>query len=143
MWKTKITTPCSGSFLRVPTMEFISGLEDQLVYTPNTNFRGTDDFTWRVWDGFGYSNTGKVTIHITQYDPDFRLKIASISMIADQQLQIIISSEAGRRYTLQSSTDLQNWIDLKSQDAFESTLSFFDIVNPEKTQSYYRAVVIR
>ena len=129
--------------LEGPDHGIISGLEDQLVYTPNTNFRGTDDFTWRVWDGFGYSNTGKVTIHITQYDPDFRLKIASISMIADQQLQIIISSEAGRRYTLQSSTDLQNWIDLKSQDAFESTLSFFDIVNPEKTQSYYRAVVIR
>ncbi len=129
--------------LEGPDHGILSGLEDTLIYTPDPNFTGTDDFTWRVWDGFGYSNTGKVTLRVTQYDPDFRLEIESINMIANQQLQITITSEPGRRYTLQSSPDLQNWTDLESLDAFESTLSFFDNIHPEETHQYYRAMVIR
>jgi hypothetical protein len=126
-----------------PDHGILSGLESTLIYTPDRNYTGTDDFTWRVWDGFGYSNTSKVTVRVTQYDPDFRLEIASISMIANQQVQITITSEPGRRYTLQSSPDLQTWIDLESLDAFESTLSFFDNLNQEEPQQFYRALVIR
>jgi hypothetical protein len=129
--------------LEGPDHGIISGLENTLVYTPDPNFTGTDDFTWRVWDGLGYSNTGKVTIRVTQYDPDFHLKIASINMIANQQIQITITSEPGRRYTLQSSPDLVDWTEVESLDAFESTLSYFDNLNTEEPQRYYRAVVIR
>lgn len=129
--------------LEGPDHGTLSGLESTLVYTPEPNYIGTDDFTWRVWDGFGYSNTGKVTVRVTQFDPDFRLEIASINMIANQQIQIIITSEPGRRYTLQTSPDLQNWIDFESKDAFESTLSFSDTLTPQQSNQYYRAIVIR
>lgn len=47
------------------------------IYTPDTNFHGTDSFTWRVSDGTAWSNTATVTITVreavnddTDYDED-------------------------------------------------------------------------
>lgn len=41
-----------------------------IYYTPNTEFCGTDSFTYQVQDAYGtYSNTGTVTLHVTCNPP--------------------------------------------------------------------------
>ena len=126
--------------LEGPKHGVLSGLENELIYTPDRGYTGSDSFTWRVWDGFKYSNTGKVSIQVTRFDPDFRLEIESIGMIADQQLRIITNAEIGRRYTLQTSDDLRNWVDLETIRAEEDTITFIDGFDPLLSLRYYRAV---
>lgn len=127
--------------LEGPKHGILSGLENELIYTPNRGYTGSDSFTWRVWDGLKYSNTGKVSIQVTRFDPDFRLQIESIGMIADQQLRIITSAEIGRRYTLQVSADLKSWVDLETIRAEETTIIFMDAFDPLLQNRYYRAVL--
>ena len=127
--------------LEGPKHGTLSGLENELIYTPDRGYTGSDSFTWRVWDGFKYSNTGKVSVQVTRFDPDFRLEIESIGIIADQQLRIITNAEIGRRYTLQYSDDLKTWQDIETQRAEESLITFTDGFDPLVPYRYYRATV--
>lgn len=45
----------------------ISG--DQLIYTPNSGFVGSDTFTYTVDDGFGGQQTAQVTVTVSSPDP--------------------------------------------------------------------------
>jgi len=126
--------------LEGPKHGTLSGLEKELVYTPDPGYTGSDSFTWRVWDGFKYSNTGKVSIQITRFDPDFRLQIESIGMIADQEIRIITNAETGRQYTLQASDDLSNWMDVETIRAEEETLTFTEAFDPLLPRRYYRVI---
>jgi subtilisin family serine protease len=127
--------------LEGPKHGIISGLEDSLTYQPNTGFVGSDDFTWRVWDGFKYNKTRKANIKVSRFDPDFRLKIESIGMVANQQLSIIVHSEPGRRYTLQRSMDLVTWVDVATQTAHADSITFLEAFELHEAYYFYRAAL--
>ena len=44
--------------------DVVVNADGSFEYTPNTNFYGTDSFTWRVSDGTAWSNTATVTITV-------------------------------------------------------------------------------
>lgn len=50
--------PSHGSLTWLPAGSF--------EYEPNANYVGTDQFSYRVWDGEAYSPTAVVTIHVVQ-----------------------------------------------------------------------------
>ena len=59
-----VTGPARGNFVFNPDGSF--------TYKPNTDFTGTDSFTYKVFDGKDYSSPGKVTIIV---NPIYRLRV--------------------------------------------------------------------
>ena len=47
-----------------PSHGTLSGPEDNLTYTPNLDFTGTDTFTYKAYDGTSYSELSTVTIEV-------------------------------------------------------------------------------
>ncbi len=62
-----ISSPSNGAAVIKP------GSTTEIMYTPKGNFRGSDSFTYEVSDGNGGTDTGTVTVTITQanYMPGF------------------------------------------------------------------------
>jgi len=62
-------TDSDGNFLDYsvvvgPSHGVLSGTAPNLTYTPNTNYNGSDSFTFKANDGFGDSNTATVSITV-------------------------------------------------------------------------------
>ncbi len=51
-------------YVDVPANGALSGTAPNLTYTPDSNWHGSDSFTFYVFDGEHYSNTASVTIHV-------------------------------------------------------------------------------
>ena len=63
LWPTLVSGPSNG------TLQFTPMGDGSFTYTPNTNFYGTDHFTYAVTDGIGQSNTATVTLTVNQDVP--------------------------------------------------------------------------
>ena len=46
----------------------LNGATGQYTYTPNANYNGPDQFTYKAYDGYCYSNTATVTITVDKVD---------------------------------------------------------------------------
>jgi hypothetical protein len=57
--------PLTYSIVTGPLHGTLSGTPPAVTYTPNLNYHGTDQFTFRAYDGHDYSNTATVTITVT------------------------------------------------------------------------------
>ena len=58
------------SVVTYPANGTLSGSEPDLTYTPNSNYNGTDSFTYKANDGFADSNTATVTITVNPVNQD-------------------------------------------------------------------------
>lgn len=80
--------------------------DGSFTYTPNTDFFGSDSFTYRLTDGLATGNIATVTIVVEPIDDP--LRITSQQMTANG-FELRISGPAASTYVISASTNLSDW----------------------------------
>ncbi len=61
---SSVTQPANGQVQIFDNNTPSNFADDRIIYTPNTNFFGTDSFTYRITDAQGFSSTATVTVQV-------------------------------------------------------------------------------
>jgi VCBS repeat-containing protein len=107
------------------------------TYTPNTNYFGSDSFTYRATDGLATGNVATVTITILDNTP---LRFSSAEMTADG-FAFQLSMPAGRTYVILASTNNQDWTPISTNVALTASVVFTDTTATNYSMRFYRAMV--
>lgn len=84
---------------------FGQGLE--FTYVPRSGFVGRDKFTYRVWDGLGYSTDATVTLEVDAVAPSAP-EFTRVQW-GEGGLLLEIRATAGRTVRIEASQDLERW----------------------------------
>ena len=92
------TQPSSGQVLISDNGTPSNYADDRLVYTPNTNFVGTDSFTYTVTDAQGFTSRATVTVQVgtqaqVQADDTVQLRLAVTDLAGQPIDEITVGSE--------------------------------------------------
>jgi len=79
------------------------------------------------------------TLTITDDTNSVPLRFTSISPVSGDQLLLTLSGQAGRAYVLQATTNVSNWISIKTNTATNSVFDFFDTGVTIFQRRFYRA----
>ncbi len=93
--------------LKGPANGRVHGTGTDYVYVPQSGFVGRDKFTYRVWDGLGYSADATVTVDVRS-PQDIPLELTEIGM-REAGFGFVIRSQPGWRIRIESSVDLIRW----------------------------------
>jgi hypothetical protein len=105
-----------------------------VIYTPPTNYVGSDDFNYTITDSFGATGTGKVLVTINSADVTL-----SISLQASGDIKVTGVGVPSRMYALQASNELVDWVDI--QTAAASAAGRIEFIVPQaadKPMRFYR-----
>ncbi len=119
----------------------IFGRGTNYTYLPNPGFLGTDDFTYKAWDGYAYSDVATVTLNVvppTPPTPPTPPVIVGITPLSDGTVRLVLSFPAGITLAIQSSTNLVDWTTIATLTAPNTALTLTNA--PDLPAIFYRAV---
>ena len=125
--------PLAYSIVTVPSHGSLSGTAPNLTYTPNTNFNGSDSFTFKVNDGAADSAPAAVSITVSPVnDPP----VANDDTATTQEDKPIATIDV-----LANDTDIDNvgrylYLDTLSLTAVSQGTNGSVTINPDSTLSY-------
>ena len=131
--------PLNSPILKGPQHGRLTGTGTTFKYTPKQDFVGIDSFTYKTWDGFGYSNKGRVSIIVTPFREEYSPQFESIERLPDGGWRILLKTQAGKRFHIEASTNLIDWFPLESITADSATVSVVDTNTAGFKQRFYRA----
>jgi hypothetical protein len=110
-----------------------------VIYSPATNYVGSDRFTYTVADGRGGQASAFVLVTVVSQNQ------ASGNMFAPQPItggyRVGFLAVPGRTYTLQRATNINGpWTTLASVTTLPSGLGMFDDTNSPPVNAFYRTV---
>jgi hypothetical protein len=107
------------------------------IYTPATNYFGSDSFTYRAWDGI--SNSAVITVQLmTRLTTP--LKIVSGAFVTNGfKLGLVGPTPAA--YTIMASSNNVNWSAIGSRVAWNGPVEFTDTNGSRVRACYYAATV--
>jgi len=115
------------------------------TYVPNSDFSGSDSFTYRANDGVLNSNVVTVSISVTPSAATGSLgSAATFAITAPGEFTIRMNSAVPGSYVLERSNDLSNWEAIKGSDVTQSgPLEFQDTLETSypgqpQPRMYYR-----
>ncbi len=79
------------------------------------------------------------TLTITDDTNSVPLRFTSISPVSGDQMRLTLSGQAGRAYVLQATTNVSNWVSIKTNTATNSVFDFFDTGVTSFQRRFYRA----
>jgi len=109
--------------------------DGSFTYTPNTDFFGSDSFTYRVTDGLATSNNATVTIVVEPVDDP--LRITSQQMTATG-FELRISGPASSTYVISTSTNLSDWTPIFTDYTAFGNMTFTDSDATNNPVRFYR-----
>ena len=110
-------------------------------YDPPVNFTGLDTFTVTISDGQAGTVVGTITVNVTAPGGGAGQNQAQISLLPGGNVALLFQGIPGEHYSIQRSTDLQNWSTMQSLTAAQDgTLPFTD-TNPPPGAAFYRTIV--
>jgi VCBS repeat-containing protein len=86
--------------------KLVLNVDGSFVYTPNTDYNGTDSFTYRATDGVTTGDVATVVINITPVDDP--LRFVSRTMTTNG-LRLELSGPADSTYIVMASTNFADW----------------------------------
>lgn len=125
--------------LKGPTYGLIYGVGTNFTYVPQASFTGTDNFTYKLWDGQRFGNAGRVSVSIEGGAEQKPFQFSAIRR-AEEAIELVIRPGAASGYTLQSSTNLADWLPLSGPwhpNAEAQTHVDTNAIGPRR---YYRAI---
>lgn len=100
------------SIVAPPSNGFLWGaLPDALVYQPNPNFFGTDQFTYKVNDGLTDSAPATISVDVTPVQ-DVDQTTITLEFGSQNHLTLRLAGEPYQQYWIESSVDLIEWGEL-------------------------------
>src|SRR5206468_8835880 len=101
--------PLVAAILKGPRNGRLIARGTVFTYTPNKNFVGSDEFTYKVWDDHAYSKSAKVSVTVTPAPPETVPTFDSVTRQPDGQTHIVLKSQPGKKYQISVSANLINW----------------------------------
>ncbi len=126
--------------LKGPKNGRLAGRGTVFNYTPKTDFVGSDEFTYKVWDEHAYSKIAKVSITVTPAPPETKPTFESVKRSPDGQMHIVLRTQPGKGYEISVSTNLVDWVPLVTATADGASISVTDTNAPDSEVRFYRAV---
>jgi subtilisin family serine protease len=93
--------------LKGPSSGRVHGTGLEYTYVPVSGFVGQDKFTYRVWDGLGYSTDATVTVEVRP-PADIPLELTGARVVG-AGFGFVIRSQPGWRIRVETSVDLVRW----------------------------------
>ncbi|MCC7374836.1 MAG: tandem-95 repeat protein [Verrucomicrobiales bacterium] len=128
------------ALLKGPQSGRVYGLGTNFTYVPRTGFEGRDTFTYKVWDGFGYSATATVTV-VVERDQTPPPEIVE-ARPTPGGFEIAVRTELARQVRLDVSDDLQTWNSLGTIANTTGLVRWLDAGFEGQKQRFYRAVEV-
>jgi hypothetical protein len=95
------------SIVNPPTHGVLWGVLPNVIYVPDTNFFGSDSFTFEVSDGLVTSAPGTISLNIL---PTVDVAVARLNAVREGGgVRLFLQGEPYRRYYLEVSQDLIQW----------------------------------
>ncbi|MBI3418262.1 MAG: tandem-95 repeat protein, partial [Verrucomicrobia bacterium] len=126
--------------LKGPQNGWVSGVGANLIYTPRTDFTGTDSFTYKAWDGQAYGNKVTETINVQSAIETTPPEWESVEALPGGQLKLLLQAQPGRTISIQASTNLLDWSALTTATVEGKPFSFVDTNAVEFRRRFYRAI---
>jgi hypothetical protein len=133
-----VTGQSAGTFgdLDFATVKY----SDSVVYTPPTNFVGTDTFTFSVVDVLGNSTNATATVIVGMPGLQFNVTPPNLTLTA-QGFRLEVDNAVGsNQILLFASTNLINWQPLLSNPPTLGTAIFLDSTATNSSRRFYRAM---
>jgi hypothetical protein len=113
-----------------------------IVYSPATNFVGTDSFTYTVSDGRGGTATATVTVQVySENDPSVN-RIGGITTTPDGHVHVRFAGIPGFTYDLQRAPAFSGpWTTITSFTVPENGLADVEDPNPLTGMGFYRTAM--
>lgn len=100
--------PLRAAILKGPTAGRLFGLGVDYTYVPRAGFLGLDTFTYKVWDGYGYSAPAKVSVTVQDRVP-LTLEIVG-ARLSTEGFELIARSEPGLELEFETAGEWGDWI---------------------------------
>jgi hypothetical protein len=107
-------------------------------YTPNTNYYGSDSFTYVATDGLFTSGAATVNIKVVQVI-QAALSLTSAAMTTNG-FKLRLSGPAPASYIISASSDLTQWTPIATNSVLSGKLEFTDTTALRTPIRFYRAV---
>jgi len=104
------------------------------AYTPDSNFAGSDAFSFQALDGRTNSATATVTISVNPTRPLF----TGFEHLSDGRFALHVLAPSGPAYVIESSTNLINWLPIATNTSPASLFDFVDSDAPDYPERFYR-----
>jgi len=118
----------------------LSGSSPNFTYTPETNYFGFDQFTYRANDRTTDSVPASVFITVTPLQ-DVGISSLGIASAPNGQYQLTLSTEPWQSYRIEASTDLIHWTSITSFFGTNSLTQLMDADAQNFPQRFYRAAL--
>jgi Big-like domain-containing protein/Ig-like domain-containing protein len=109
--------------------------DGSFTYTPNSDFFGSDSFTYRLTDGLATGNIATVTIVVEPIDDP--LRITSQQMTANG-FELQISGPASSTYIISASANLSDWTPVFTDYTDFGNMTFTDTGATNTPVRFYR-----
>lgn len=129
-----------AAVLRGPSVGRLYGVGVDYTYVPRPGFLGSDTFTYKVWDGYGYSPAATVTVLVEEHVP-VTVEIVGARLSAEG-FELLARSEPGWTLALETSRDLVSWLPLAQAVNGTGTWRWVDVREPSEEGRFYRVKVI-
>ncbi|MCC6234511.1 MAG: tandem-95 repeat protein [Verrucomicrobiales bacterium] len=127
------------ALMKGPQSGRVYGRGTALNYRPRPGFEGRDEFTFKVWDGVGYSPEARVTVIVRS-----REALAprwGEARVTPSGLVLEGYAEAGVAVRIERSTDLRTWEILGITPNPGGAFQWLDATWSERAGAVYRAVL--
>jgi hypothetical protein len=132
--------PLRVTILKGPRHGRLYGLGTNFVYTPKPGATGNDSFTYKAWDGHGYSDVRVVTLLLESPPPPQPPRFEGIECLASGQVRLRLRTEPGVALELQRSTNLVDWTTFATLSPTDELVELLDSTPPPDPAVFYRAV---
>jgi hypothetical protein len=130
--------PLSYSTIRLPGRGQLVGTAPHFTYLPRTNFFGDDWCEFWISDNHDAGSALRVSFEISPV-PDVVDPRLSIRLLSDGSPFLSLPVEPYQLYTIETSTNLLDWVTHGSYITFNGLIEFFGLPAPPGVARFYRA----
>ncbi|MDX1953843.1 MAG: S8 family serine peptidase [Verrucomicrobiota bacterium] len=130
--------PLTTAILKGPRHGSLMMTGSELTYFPDFGFGGRDEFSYKVWDGFTYSQDAFVEIQIL---PEIRQELPwiEIGTSVDSGIVLRVFGKTGEELKVEQSHDLYNWSTVTVEVLREGVLQL-SLPATNRAPVFFRAV---
>lgn len=122
--------------LKGPRHGRVFGAGTNWTYSPNPGYSGSDLFTYRSWDGHAYSRETQVLVQVQGTGPDAGFGIREIGASTGGMIELLMVADSA--FSLESSTNLVDWVPLAKLQPMGPTTRFSDTNASGLSARFYR-----
>jgi VCBS repeat-containing protein len=111
--------------------------DGSFTYTPNTNYLGSDSFTYRASDGLATSAIATVTINIINTNAPLIFNSGTMTAAG---FELKLSGPTVASYIVEASTNLTDWTAISTNSGLTGYVVFTDTEALNISKRYYRAI---